>query len=144
MQAPAGLGRRTAALIYDAFLVLALWVISTLLGVIFISGGEALAGPAFTAFLYFEVAAFYIYFWCVKGQTLGMQVWKIRAVNEAGELMTLEEGSVRFLFATLSFLFMGLGFLWILFDRDRLAWHDRASGTCVIYLGKEAYSNQGR
>ena len=33
------------------------------------------------------------------------------------------------------------GFFWILFDPDGLAWHDRASGTKVVFLGKNAYQN---
>jgi uncharacterized RDD family membrane protein YckC len=36
-------------------------------------------------------------------------------------------------------MFLGLGFIWILFDREKLAWHDRASGTRVIFLGDDPY-----
>ena len=34
--------------------------------------------------------------------------------------------------ATLSWLAAGLGYFWMLIDRDRLTWHDRLSATRVI------------
>lgn len=136
----AGLWRRLAAMLYDSFLVVALWFLTTIVMVALLNDGNAIEGPAFQMFLYLEAGAFFSYFWHVKGQTLGMQVWKIKAVNDAGEIMTLAECMVRYFFATLSLFFLGLGFLWILFDPERLAWHDRASGTRIIFLGKDAYS----
>ncbi|MEW8366718.1 MAG: RDD family protein, partial [Candidatus Thiodiazotropha taylori] len=34
--------------------------------------------------------------------------------------------------AILSLLVFGLGFLWVVFDSDNMAWHDRLSGTRLI------------
>jgi uncharacterized RDD family membrane protein YckC len=39
---------------------------------------------------------------------------------------------IRALSCFLSLLPLGLGFLWIAFDRDRQAWHDKVAGTVVI------------
>ena len=136
---PASLWRRLAAMLYDAFLLLAIWMISTLMMVVLLNDGQAIENPGFQLFLYIEAGVFFTYFWRVKGQTLGMQVWKICTVNDKGEILTLYECVVRYFFATFSLMFMGLGFIWILFDPERLAWHDRASGTRVLYLGKDAY-----
>ena len=126
----AGFLRRIAAMAYDGLLIVAIWSISTLLVVSF-TGGEVV-GVLFQLFLYAEVALFYIYFWHFRGQTLGMQVWKIQTVNDVGEVLNLAECGVRFFFATLSVLCLGLGLVWILFDPQGLAWHDRASGSRVI------------
>ena len=136
---PAGLSRRLAAMLYDGLLIIALWSVSTLLIVPLLNDGNAVSGVRFQMFLYLEAGAFYTYFWHFKGQTLGMQVWKIRTINDAGQILTLSECAARYFFATFSLLMMGLGFLWIIFDPEKLAWHDRASGTRVIYLGKKAY-----
>jgi len=38
--------------------------------------------------------------------------------------------------ATLSLLLGGLGFWWAWLDRQRLTWHDRASGTRVVRMPK--------
>jgi uncharacterized RDD family membrane protein YckC len=40
--------------------------------------------------------------------------------------------------AALSWLALGLGWLWILVDPQRRAWHDRLSGTRVVLVGKDA------
>ncbi len=129
----ASLLRRLAAMLYDSLLILAIWMLSSFL-IVAATGGE-ITSAYFPLFLYLEVALFYIYFWKVRGQTLGMQAWKIQTLNEAGEILNVTECGVRFFFATLSVLCLGAGFIWLLFDRQRLAWHDRASGTRVIYLG---------
>ena len=138
----ASLIRRFAAMLYDSFLIVALWMISTTVNVAFLTEGDEVNGAPYQIFLYLEVAAFYIYFWRFKGQTLGMQVWKIRTVTERDELLTLDECVIRFLCATLSVISMGLGFLWIFFNKERLAWHDLASRTRVIYLGKNPYRSE--
>ena len=138
----ASLIRRFAAMLYDAFLILALWMISTTLVVSLLTDGAQAKGPLYQVFLYLELAAFYIYFWRFKGQTLGMQVWKIRAVTDQDELLSFDESLIRFLFATISVAPLGIGFAWIFFNRERLAWHDIASRTRVIYLGKKPYRSE--
>jgi uncharacterized RDD family membrane protein YckC len=49
---------------------------------------------------------------------------------------------LRFFAAILSWSAGGLGFLWILVDRDRMAWHDRLSKTEVVLLAKKVRSAQ--
>jgi uncharacterized RDD family membrane protein YckC len=139
MSANASLWRRLAAMFYDLLLLFA-WVFLPWL-VIFMIMGRAYEGIVFQAIVYLQVGVFFTYFWRLRGQTLGMQVWKIRTVNDSGQILTLGECAVRYFFATFSLMFMGLGFLWILFDPERLAWHDRASGTRVVFLGSDAYKS---
>jgi uncharacterized RDD family membrane protein YckC len=133
----ATLWRRLAAMLYDLLLIFA-WVFVPWM-IIFTVTSRVYEGPVFQAMVYIQIFAFFGYFWRLRGQTLGMQVWKIRTVNDNGELLSIGECVSRFFFATFSWAFMGLGFVWILFDSERLAWHDRASGTRVEYLGKDAY-----
>ncbi len=141
LSTPAGFWRRLIAMVYDGFLIVAIWFVTTIIMVALLNQGNVVQGPAFQLLLYMEAGAFYTYFWHVKGQTLGMQVWKIRTINDSGQILTLGECAVRFFFATFSLIFLGLGYVWMVFDREGLTWHDRVSGTRVIYLGKEAYSH---
>ncbi|MDZ7683984.1 MAG: RDD family protein [Gammaproteobacteria bacterium] len=134
--------RRLAALVYDFFLVVAIWMLSTTLLVAVVADGEAIEGWPFQLFLYAELFAFYYVFWRIKGQTLGMQVWKIRAVNERGEIMNGEQCVLRFLAATISLLPLGLGMLWILLNRENLALHDLATNTRIVYLGDKPYNSE--
>ena len=133
----AGLFRRLAAILYDSLLIIAMWLITTLLLVAFINEGAALQGPLFQFGLYFEACLFYSYFWRLRGQTLGMQVWKIKLVSPSLQTLSWQECFARLFFALVSVSMLGLGFIWMLFDPDRLTWHDRASGTRVVLLRKE-------
>lgn len=134
--------RRLAAMVYDSFLVIAIWMLSSTLLVVFVGEGEALSGPVFQLFLYAEWFSFYYIFWRMRGQTLGMQVWKINAVQESGELMTSRQCVLRFLFATLTLVPAGAGLLWMLVDRQRRTVWDIASRTRVIYLGDKPYASE--
>ena len=87
--ANAHLARRIAALVYDGFLIIAIWMISSILLISLVTEGEALQGLAFQLFLYLELGGFYIYFWCKRGQTLGMQVWRIQLITEQGQSLSL-------------------------------------------------------
>ena len=68
--------------------------------------------------------------WRRGGQTLGMRPWRLRVVAADGGRPTLRARCcVRYAVGTLSLLLAGCGFWWAWLDRDRLTWHDRASGT---------------
>ena len=132
----AGLFRRLAAILYDSLLIIAMWLITTLLLVAFINDGAALQGPLFQFGLYFEACLFYSYFWRLRGQTLGMQAWKIKLISPSLQTLSWQECFARLFFALVSVSMLGLGFIWMLFDPERLTWHDRASGTRVVLLRK--------
>lgn len=134
--------RRLAALVYDGFLVVAIWMLSTTVLVAVVSEGEPIRGWPFQLFLYAELFAFYYAFWRMRGQTLGMQVWKIRAVDAEGQIMDSKHCVLRFLAATLCLAPFGVGLLWVLPSRENLALHDILSGTRVVYLGKKPYPSE--
>jgi len=138
----AGMLRRFAAMLYDAFLVVALWMISTTLFVSLFTDGAEVQGLWFQLFLYAELAAFYIFFWHLKGQTLGMQVWKIRVLTRDGETLSYRQCLIRFAMATVSTLALGLGFIWMYFNKERLTLHDIVSRSHVAYLGTNPYKSE--
>ena len=138
----AGMLRRTAAMLYDAFLIVAIWMTSTTLLVALMSDGAEIKGILFQLFLYTELALFYIYFWRATGQTLGMQVWKIRTLTLEGEILSYRQCAVRFLAATLSVLAAGLGFAWMYFNKERLTLHDLVSNSHVVYMGTTPYRSE--
>ena len=78
---------------------------------------------------------FFALFWRLGGQTLGMRAWRLQARSEAGPL-SWRQAWLRSVAALLSWLPAGLGFLWSLADADRLAWHDRLSGTRLVVVPK--------
>ena len=149
---PAGLVRRLAAMFYDFLLCMALMMVIALLyqqGLLrLIHGAEQLkaladAGaldhdPVLASLLLIGVFAFFAKFWTHSGQTLGMQVWGVRIQNRDGSAIDLWQALLRFFIAIGSWLCLGLGFLWMLWDKDKRTWHDRYSDSVVVQLPKKS------
>ena len=76
--------------------------------------------------------AYFIGFWLAAGQTPGKRIMGVRIVRRDGGRVGLWNVIRRFFGYWLSCVFF-LGFLWILVDDQRQAWHDSLSGTIVIY-----------
>jgi uncharacterized RDD family membrane protein YckC len=134
-----GLIRRLAAIVYDALLNLALWIIAALVFIGF-NKGEAVETyqnlPLQIALATISFV-FFVGYWTRVGRTLGMQSWGLQLETSDGQRPTLASASVRFFAALLSWAPAGLGFLWQLWDKDKLTWHDRISGTRLVYYPKE-------
>jgi uncharacterized RDD family membrane protein YckC len=132
---PAGLIRRLAAIAYDTLLLVAVLFIATTL-VLPLTGGEAMprGNPYYSAYLFFVCFLFFGWFWTHGGQTLGMRAWKIRVQQTDGDDITWLQALVRFLAAVVSWLALGMGFLWMLVDQDRMTWHDRFSDTVLVVI----------
>lgn len=76
---------------------------------------------------------YFAYQWALSGKTIGMAVLGIRVVRADGSPIGWRQAVVRTVTLPLSFLVFGLGFLGILTNRNRYAWHDRLAGTAVVY-----------
>ena len=81
---------------------------------------------------------FYVYFWKARKQTLGMRAWKLELHNADANsgAPTMLQLIVRALTAALSFLCFGIGYWWILIDKDGATLHDRISKTRVSMPAK--------
>jgi uncharacterized RDD family membrane protein YckC len=76
--------------------------------------------------------AYHVTFWTMKGTTLGGIICQLRLVRTDGTLVGFPEALVRGLTGIFSLMVLGIGFLWILRDPERQAWHDRVAGTYVV------------
>jgi uncharacterized RDD family membrane protein YckC len=72
-------------------------------------------------------------FWSLTGQTPGMRFLSIRLISLDSRQITFGRACRRVLGAILSLVPLGLGYLAILRDPSRHAWHDRMTATEVIY-----------
>ncbi|MCY1405441.1 RDD family protein [compost metagenome] len=156
--ATASLIRRFAAMFYDFLLCVALLMVVTLIyqqGILrLILGGDRLkqladqggliGDPLLSSLLFLSLFAFFAKFWTHSGQTLGMQVWGIRVQNPDGSAISLMQALLRFVIAIGSWLCLGLGFLWMLWDKDKRTWHDRYSESVVVQIPKAIRKGQGK
>jgi uncharacterized RDD family membrane protein YckC len=138
----AGFGRRVAALLYDGLLVGALLMVFTA-AVLFLTHGNAVLRETVGAWVYLyriglvaAIAAYFVFNWTHSGQTLGMRAWRLHAVDVTGRRLKLGSASLRFACAVLAWGPAALGVLWLYFDAEGLALHDRLSKTRVIYLAR--------
>jgi uncharacterized RDD family membrane protein YckC len=137
---PAGFLRRLGAMAYDTLLLLALLMMLSY-PYVWLTGGAKpglLVKTLYQIYLLTICLLFYGSFWTRGGQTLGMRSWRIKLVRSDGGPVTWTMALKRLAFALLSLLSLGLGFLWALVDHDKLAWHDRLSGTRLILLPKKS------
>jgi len=81
---------------------------------------------------------FFTWFWTHGGQTLGMRAWRLKVVSTGGGPVRVQSAVIRFFGAILSWVPLGLGYLWILFDSNKLAWHDRLSATRLTLVPKKS------
>ena len=131
---------RLFALIYDFFPVLGIWFAVAVLSYA-ANGGEPVTPGSLGAWLEFIalVGATFLYAglsWRFGGQTLGMRAWRLRAVDVQGNPPGWSAIALRVGVGALSLAAAGLGFVWVLVDRERRSWHELASGTLTVRLPK--------
>lgn len=109
--------RRLGALLLDFFLVI------LITKAIF----DLDMGKSFVLLLAYRVAL-----WGWKGTTVGGIICQLRVARMDGAPIRFTDSLVRGLSSIFSAVVIGLGWLWILWDSERQAWHDKIAGTIVV------------
>lgn len=136
---PISLSRRFGGILYDTliagsvvFIIAAITLlILQLNGMGEVKSNTTLSNMLFLYYL-FIAYVFFTWFWMHGGQTVGMKAWKIRVENMQGRPINIIEATARFGFAL---LLPVVSQLWSLFDKDKMALHDRLSRTRLTYIG---------
>lgn len=124
-----------ACLIYETLVIIALSFACALAFLLVV--GDASHGVkryALQLFLWISIGLYFVWCWQKNGQTLAMQTWRLTLVNQNNQILSLNLAMARYLFATMSLLAFGLGFLWAIVDRDRLFLHDRLLKNQIIFV----------
>ena len=120
----AGFGRRLAATLIDNILLFVPYLVLA-----------AILDPTFAYALYLALAiAYFIYFeGGPSGQTLGKRALGIRVVDfRTGGPIGYGRGAIRYVGRIVSSLPLLLGYLWMLWDREKQTWHDKLSNAVVV------------
>jgi uncharacterized RDD family membrane protein YckC len=165
---PAGVLRRLGAMVYDALICVAVlfvptFVLTAITSKVFDPSEVGLFAYVYRAGELALLAAFFVFFWTRRGQTVGMQAWRLRIEDEHGQLLKWRSAFERFIYAAgpwlLAMLLLSFGDLhawsatriagiafavcgvlnlispW--FDHERRSWHDKLSRSRVMVTAKE-------
>jgi uncharacterized RDD family membrane protein YckC len=75
--------------------------------------------------------AYFTAMWAWKQTTVGMIVFRLKVYRVDNSPLTFSVAVIRALGLLLSILPFGLGFFWMIWDKDKLTWYDRIAGTVV-------------
>ena len=126
--------RRSASILYDSLLVLAILIIMSIPFFSFNLEENFSLKIIVQIYYYLITQYFFVWFWVNNEGTLGMKTWKIKIVCEDGNKISYKEAIIRFNTAILSFIFFGLGFLISFLRKDKKCLHDFISKTVLIKL----------
>ncbi|GEM_PF-2167473 len=127
-----------AALIDLAIVAAAVSVI--FIGLFFLTGSadfvrsartQPVAFYLFRMLVLFGITTYLIVPQAMSGQTPGKQLTGVIVLQPDGHIMPTRTAIVRALGVLLSLIPFGLGFAWMIWDRDRRTWHDRMANTVV-------------
>ena len=131
----AGLIRRLLALLYDSILIIGIYMSYVIL--VTYLNGSALESQIEILFLQFSfiifIFLFYCYFWKFNnGQTLGMQVWKIKLVSSGNEEININKMVLRCALSMIFSLVFLSNFIFIIFNKERKTLGDYFSKTKLL------------
>jgi len=136
---------RLMAIIYDTFLILAIsmaygaiatFLVAQIQGTSENNYNPTISGPLFQMGWAFTLLVFYCYFWIKAGQTVGMKAWRLKLISTTDKPLTIAQCVLRFFLGLISLACGGIGFLWVLIDKNNDALHDKLCKTRMIRTEK--------
>ncbi|MEZ5413000.1 MAG: RDD family protein [Opitutaceae bacterium] len=88
------------------------------------------------AFFLLWLSIYHVVFWALRGTTIGGIVCGLKVVRLDDRPVDWIVAVVRCLGAVLSFIVIGLGFVWVAFDKGKQSWHDKIAGTVIVRAPK--------
>jgi len=132
-----GFWRRTGAYLLD-FIILAIagFVLGLVLGIAGVGARMRQEDIDLVAQLLGDLLGlgYFLYFWSAhgSGQTPGMRALRLRVIRTDGTYMSVGRAFLRNIGLGLSTIALGIGLLWVAFDKNKQGWHDKIADTFVI------------
>lgn len=118
----AGFAIRLGAFLLD---LLVIGAVNTIVG-LFTTGVLTVSIRMFVPLLY------YAYFYSTSGQTLGKKALRLRVVRSDGQPLNVYTGVLRAIGLWASTFLLGIGYILVLFDKQKQGLHDKIANTFVI------------
>lgn len=127
--------KRYLAVVYESLLMVALALVLT--AIYYMLFGDASQGwkrLGLQLLVWGSMGAYFVRCWTVSGQTLASQTWKLKVVNQQGQLLVWQQAVMRYVVASILLLPAGLTLWWAILDREQQFLHDRLLGSRVVRL----------
>lgn len=131
----AGFWRRFCAVMLDVllFFVFITIPVSLTMGSVMLSTGSEQLNWVNVTFGYVVPFLLTLWFWQKFLGTPGKMLMGIQIVDfNTGRRASVIKSTVRYVAYLVSMIPLGLGFLWVAFDKNKRGFHDHLSGTAVI------------
>lgn len=129
---PASLFKRLLAIFYDLVLLATMFLLASAIAIVF-NEHKAFASGNYIMplWLIFVTSLYYCISWKSSGQTLGLKAWGLKLVKLDGSDFTWLEVITRFFISLILFCTI-VGFLWLLFNKNRLTIYDIVTKSKII------------
>ncbi|EAU41950.1 hypothetical protein FP2506_15994 [Fulvimarina pelagi HTCC2506] len=98
-----------------------------------VASAEIFSEGQLTAISLVLTSVYVITFWALRGATPGKMALGLTVVSATdGQPLGVKASVLRYLGYVVSSIIVGLGFLWIMFNRRKRGWHDYIAGTVVL------------
>ncbi|MFH2020076.1 MAG: RDD family protein [archaeon] len=82
--------------------------------------------------------AYFVGFWAMNGgATPGKVLLGLKIVSKDGKSINLSTSLLRYVGFLVSNILFGIGFIWILFDKEKQGLHDKIAATYVVRTGRD-------
>ena len=81
----------------------------------------------------FIIGSYFVFFWALTGRTIGKWFMGLTIIGPTGGPPTIGKAFVRLIGYGVSAIVFWIGYLWVIVDDERQAWHDHMAKTWVIY-----------
>lgn len=127
--------RRFLASCYDMFLCVGVLIIGTYLFLLGRSGKTVAVGDGYyQIYLGVILLGLTLWFSMQGGQTPGMKAWQLTLKTDQNTSVSFRVAFLRRIIATVTLLCAGLGWLWMLIDRERNPLYDRLLKVQMLWV----------
>jgi uncharacterized RDD family membrane protein YckC len=125
--------KRLVACVYDALILIAIWMVVTWFYIIcFGEVSSAYQRMVLQILLWLSAGIYFIFSWYKGGQTLALKAWKMKIVSQDNIGLTLKSACMRYVLASVLVMPFGLTLVWAFVDKNQLFLHDRLLKTKCI------------
>lgn len=111
-------------------------IAASLIDIIIVGLVIMLTVPDMDSYFILILMLYSVVLWALKGTTIGGIICGLKVIRLDDRPVDWTVSIVRGLGGFLSLVVVGLGYIWVAFDREQQSWHDKIAGTVIVRVPK--------